>query len=123
MQDESIANIYLGENFIVTKTIDNYFFKYINNNKDHKQRLLLRRKLDPEDTLDEDSEGTVTRPVYVERTFPIERKGMYYLMFSSCNELTGDVLISGQTEWTSLSGRENRLQRSASCPRLPAPGQ
>jgi len=47
---------------------------------------------------------STTGIVTVERTFPIESKGMYYLMFSSCNELTGEVLISGKVEWMNPYG-------------------
>ena len=57
-----------------------------------------------EDTEYEDDMGLVTGSVYLEKTFPINKKGMYYLMFSSCNELTGEVLISGETVWLNPFG-------------------
>ncbi len=65
---------------------------------------------DVEDQAEADSEmdksefKSTTDAVTVERTFPIESKGMYYLMFSSCNELTGEVLISGTVEWMNPYG-------------------
>ena len=47
-------------------------------------------------------DGTASR--LVQRTFSVEKKGLYYFMFASCNELTGDVVISGTTEWINPYG-------------------
>lgn len=40
----------------------------------------------------------------IDRTFPITSTGLKYLLISSCNELTGSVVINGKTEWKNPFG-------------------
>lgn len=61
-------------------------------------------KLIEGDVTDNEDDNTYTGTSYIDVTFPITQTGLYYLMFSSCNELTGDVIISGETEWVNPYG-------------------
>ncbi|KAH9245984.1 hypothetical protein BASA81_016525 [Batrachochytrium salamandrivorans] len=40
----------------------------------------------------------------IDRTFPITSTGLKYLLISSCNELTGSVVLDGKTEWKNPFG-------------------
>ncbi len=48
--------------------------------------------------------GSKTTPRDVHSTFSVDEKGLYYLMFASCNDLTGGVSITGHTEWINPYG-------------------
>jgi hypothetical protein len=48
--------------------------------------------------------SNMTGPVRVEARFDVPHKGLRYLLISSCNDMTGTVIISGKTEWRNPYG-------------------
>lgn len=48
--------------------------------------------------------GNETGPVRIDRTFPVNNKALKYILFSSCNDLTQEVVINGKTEWRNPYG-------------------